>query len=86
MENGLRLVRLLLTKLGGLPEESNGSTAFFVLLAPVHAATLVWDGQSRVVDVEAAENEPLLGMNQMAGHDLRIRIQKGGAVELTAIP
>ena len=52
----------------------------------VYVGTLVWDGSSLDVQVEAADNEPLLGMNQMAGHDLRIRIQKGGAVELTAIP
>jgi clan AA aspartic protease len=52
----------------------------------VYALTIIWDNQSRVVEVEAGEGEPLLGMELMRGYSLRADIVPAGIVTLTAIP
>jgi len=46
----------------------------------VYAATLVWDDQERIVEVEAADIEPLIGMSLLAGTKLTIEVQSGGNV------
>ena len=61
---------------------ADGSMANF----PVHAATILWDGKPRPILVEMAEIVPLVGMQLLAGFDLRARIRPGGAVEIEPIP
>jgi hypothetical protein len=43
-------------------------------------------GRWRQVLVYALGSEALLGMELLAGHDLRISVVPGGAVEITALP
>ena len=54
----------------------------------VYVATVIWDGQSRTVEVEAADTEPLVGMSLslLEHHALRIDVLNGGIVTITALP
>ena len=52
----------------------------------VYAATVIWDGQLRIVEVNAADTNPLVGMGLIYGHELRIRAVEGGAVTIEALP
>ena len=61
---------------------ADGSTDLFV----VYSATVVWDGQPRPIEVQAADAQPLVGMNLLHRHSLRINIVKGGPVEIVALP
>ena len=67
----------------GLPFRSRGSA----LLADgseaefdIHAATILWDGVSRNVLIEAADTDPLVGMGLLYGHDIHIQAVDGGSV------
>ena len=55
-------------------------------LFDVYAATVLWDGRSRTVEVEAVDTEPLLGMSLLDHHSLLIEVVMGGAVTVTAFP
>jgi clan AA aspartic protease len=52
----------------------------------VYAATVIWDGQLRIVEVDAADTNPLVGMGLIYGHELRIRAVEGGTVTIEALP
>lgn len=52
----------------------------------VYAVTVMWDGQPRVVEVEAADTEPLVGMSLLAQYSLRIDVLSGGVVTIAALP
>ena len=60
----------------------DGSTQVF----DVYAATVIWDGQARTVETDAADTDPLVGMGLIYGHELRIRAVDGGAVTIEALP
>ena len=52
----------------------------------VFVATVLWDGKRRMVEVDAAEIIPLIGMGLIYGHDLRIQTIEGGKVTIEALP
>jgi len=52
----------------------------------VYAATVVWDGRPRTIEVEGVDAQQLVGMELMRGFELRIRVAPGGAVTLKAVP
>jgi predicted aspartyl protease len=52
----------------------------------VYAATVIWDGQTRVVEIDAAETDPLVGMGLLYGHEVRIQAIDGGKVTIEALP
>jgi clan AA aspartic protease len=52
----------------------------------VYTATVMWDGLPRVVEVEAAETEPLVGMRLLTRYSLHIDVLSGGIVTITALP
>jgi clan AA aspartic protease len=54
-------------------------------LFDVYAATVIWDGQPRIVETDAADTEPLLGMGMIYGHELRIQVVSGGSVAIEAL-
>ena len=54
--------------------------------ADLFELTVLWDGQPRMIEVEAAETEPLIGMALLAGHDLQMRVVPDGDVTITSIP
>ena len=52
----------------------------------VYAATVIWDGQARVVEIDAANTDPLVGMGLLYGYEVRIQAIDGGAVTIEALP
>jgi predicted aspartyl protease len=59
----------------------DGSEVMFEM----YTASVIWDGQIKVVDVVASESEPLVGMSLLYAYDLRIRVIEGGSVTIQAI-
>jgi clan AA aspartic protease len=52
----------------------------------VYATTVIWDGQARVVEIDAAETDPLVGMGLLYGYEVRIQAIDGGTVTIEALP
>lgn len=52
----------------------------------LHRAGVVWEGRVRVVPVLAAPGDPLIGMALLRGHELRVEVTNGGAVEVRRLP
>ena len=46
----------------------------------IHLVTVDWDGQARLIEADAAEVTPLVGMQLLAGHDLHVEVENGGRV------
>jgi clan AA aspartic protease len=72
----------------GLPHRSRSSAVLAngnFEVFDVYAGTVIWDGHTRPILIQAINNAPLLGMNLLADHDLRIRVTAGGVVEIAAV-
>ncbi len=72
----------------GLPWRSRSSAILangHVEQIDIHAGTIIWDGMSRPILIQALDNVPLLGMALLVGHDLRARVTVGGQVEIEAV-
>lgn len=52
----------------------------------VHAAEVAWTVGWLPVLVSAVGNEALVGMRLLAGHELRVEVLPGGAVEIVPLP
>jgi predicted aspartyl protease len=74
----LRLTR----QSGGGAVLADGSVRQF----DIYAAEVEWNGGWRPVLVSAVGDEALAGMRLLAGHELRIAVVQGGAVEITPLP
>jgi clan AA aspartic protease len=62
---------------------ADGSTRLFDVY---RGAAVMWDGQLRSVTAEAIDAAPLVGMELLQGHELRIRVIVGGSVVVEAVP
>jgi clan AA aspartic protease len=51
----------------------------------VYIATVIWDGEYRVIDINESETVPLIGMRLLRGYDLRIQIIEGGTVTIDVL-
>jgi clan AA aspartic protease len=51
-----------------------------------HNATVIWDGQPRVIEVDAIDTLPLVGTALLQGHELRVKFVIGGTVTIEALP
>jgi clan AA aspartic protease len=51
----------------------------------VYIATVIWDGEYRVIDINGSETVPLIGMRLLRGYDLRIQAIEGGTVTVEAL-
>jgi clan AA aspartic protease len=51
----------------------------------MYTASVIWDGQVRIVDVVASEADPLIGMSLLYGYDLRIATIEGGTITIQAL-
>jgi clan AA aspartic protease len=51
----------------------------------VYEASIIWDGQVRMVEVNEADTDPLVGMGLIEGYELKIQGIVGGAVTLTSL-
>lgn len=61
---------------------ADGSTDLF----DVYSAAVLWEGQVQAIEVEAANTQPLVGMNLLHRYSIRIDVVDGGAVEISALP
>ena len=52
----------------------------------VYTATVLWDGQSRIVEAERIDAVPLVGMEMLHGFELRVKVARGGSVAIDAAP
>ena len=48
----------------------------------VHEATVVWAGERRLVAIDVAETDPLLGVGLLLGNELTVEVIVGGAIAL----
>jgi predicted aspartyl protease len=55
-------------------------------LFDVYDAEMIWNGQYREVEVNAAETEPLLGMRMLKGYRLQVDAIEGGLVAIEILP
>jgi clan AA aspartic protease len=51
----------------------------------VYAATVVWDGAERDIELLAAGKDPLLGTSLLDGHDVSIQFTDGGLVTIDTL-
>jgi clan AA aspartic protease len=61
---------------------ANGSEEVF----DIYEAQIVWDGQTRTIEADAAEVEPLIGMSMLYGYELRVQVLDGGTLPIAALP
>jgi clan AA aspartic protease len=51
----------------------------------VYNAEIVWNGQLRSIEIDAAETEPLLGMALLRGYRLQVDTIEGGLVTIETL-
>lgn len=55
-------------------------------LFDVYNAEVIWNGQYRDIEVNAAETEPLLGMRMLRGYRLQVDTIESGLVKIEILP
>jgi clan AA aspartic protease len=58
-----------------------GSTCIF----DVYSGLVIWDGEYRYVDVNAAETDPLVGMSLLYGYRMQLDAIEGGIVVIQSL-
>ena len=51
----------------------------------IYKATVIWDGQNRIIDVAASDADPLVGMALIYGFKLQIEAIEGGLVTIESL-
>ncbi len=51
----------------------------------VYRGTVIWDGQLRVIEINASDTAPLVGMTLLEGFELRVQAYEGGSVAILPI-
>ena len=51
---------------------------------PAYGIAVLWDGQPRYVEADAADATPLVGMRMLDRHNLNIEVELGGRVVIEA--
>jgi clan AA aspartic protease len=59
----------------------DGSEAIF----DMYRATVIWDGQTKIIDVAASEADPLVGMSLLYGFKIEIEAVEGGKINIEAL-
>jgi clan AA aspartic protease len=59
----------------------DGSEIVFEL----YKASVIWDGQNKLIDVVASEADPLVGMGLLYGFKLQVEAVEGGRVTIEAM-
>lgn len=47
---------------------------------------VIWGGQYREIEINAAETEPLVGMSMLRGYRLQVDTVQGGMVTIAELP
>ena len=82
----LTVTAALATELGlnfkgtGRATLADGSEATF----PYYDVTVLWDGERRSIEAEAADTTPLVGMRLLDGHSLYMDVEDGDRVVIEA--
>lgn len=56
------------------------------VLFDIYDAMVIWGGQYREIEINAAETEPLLGMSMLRGYRLQVDTVQGGLVTIAQLP
>ena len=64
----------------GLGTLADGSEVTF----PYYSVAVLWDGQSRHIEADAADTTPLVGMRLLDRHILNVAVEIGGRVSIQA--
>jgi predicted aspartyl protease len=51
----------------------------------VYEASVIWDGQVKVIEINESETDPLVGMGLIEGYELNIQGTVGGSVIIKAL-
>jgi clan AA aspartic protease len=51
----------------------------------MYEAAILWNGQVRIIEVNEAETDPLIGMGLLEGYELKIQGIPGGSVTITSL-
>lgn len=51
-------------------------------MCDVYEGGIVWENQTRLIEIETAETQPLIGMELLEGYELHIEVVEGGAVAI----
>jgi clan AA aspartic protease len=57
-----------------------------VCMFDTYRASVIWDGQVRMVYINASETEPLIGMGLIEGFELKLQGMAGGMVTISDLP
>jgi len=60
----------------------DGSTQFFEM----YVGSVIWDGQMKRVEVNAAETDALIGMGLLEDYTLEMECKPSGEVRITSLP
>jgi predicted aspartyl protease len=52
------------------------------VLFDIYDAMVIWGGQYREIEINAAETEPLIGMSMLRGYRLQVDTVQGGLVTI----
>jgi clan AA aspartic protease len=55
------------------------------VLFDIYDAMVIWGGQYREIEINAAETEPLLGMSMLRGYRLQVDTVQGGLVTIVQL-
>lgn len=61
---------------------ADGSECLF----DVYEAKAVWDGKERMILVDEADADPLIGMRLLKGFELRMQVHSGGRLTIKRLP
>jgi clan AA aspartic protease len=55
------------------------------IIFDLYKASVIWDGQNKLIDVVASEADPLVGMGLLYGFKLQVEAVEGGRVTIEAM-
>ena len=56
------------------------------VLFDIYDGMVIWGGQYREIEINAAETEPVIGMSLLRGYRLQVDTVKGGLVTISELP
>ena len=56
------------------------------VLFDIYDGMVIWGGQYREIEINAAETEPLIGMSMLRGYRLQVDTVQGGLVTIAELP
>ena len=56
------------------------------VLFDIYDGMVIWGGQYREIEINAAETEPLIGMSLLRGYRLQVDTVQGGLITISELP